>query len=166
MTGRGRERGWIRSTVVALAGLALVEAAGCQSNDNSSNDELLALLHDDPLTTVAVGAVTASDGGVMTGVGREKRNRHRRKVGRGRGRDHRRRRHRRNDRVRRKGMIFDGGSGGSPGVDGGGTEAPAASVGARRISSVRSGSGASTTAIRMRTNLYDVVPTATPPFAP
>ena len=69
MTGRGRERGWTRSTVmVALAVVALVEAAGCQSNDNSNDEELLALLHDDPLTTVTVGAVTATDGGVMTGV--------------------------------------------------------------------------------------------------
>ncbi len=67
MTGRGWARGSIRSTVVALGGLALVAGAGCQSKDNSSDDELLALLHDDPLTTVAVGAVTVSDGGVMTG---------------------------------------------------------------------------------------------------
>ena len=67
MTGRGRGRGWIRRTMVALAGLALVEGAGCQSNDSSNDDELLALLHDEPLTTVTVGAVTAGDGGVMTG---------------------------------------------------------------------------------------------------
>jgi hypothetical protein len=64
MTGRGWERGWIRSTVVALAGLALVEAAGCASKDSGDGDELLALLHDEPLTTVTVGALTASDGGV------------------------------------------------------------------------------------------------------
>ena len=104
MTGRGRERGWIRSTVVALAGLALVEAAGCQSNDNSSNDELVALLHDDPLTTVSVGAVTASDGGVMTGVaGRGGTGTGGRPVG-------------------DAGMILDGGAtGGRPGFDGGAT---------------------------------------------
>ena len=69
MTGRGWARGSIRSTVVALAGLAVVAGAGCQSNDSSKDDELLALLHDEPLTTVTVGAVTASDGGVMTGSG-------------------------------------------------------------------------------------------------
>ena len=43
MTGRGWERGSVRSTVVALAGLALVAGAGCQSKDNSDDDELLAL---------------------------------------------------------------------------------------------------------------------------
>jgi hypothetical protein len=68
MTGRGWERGWIRGTVVALAGLALIESAGCQSSDNN-DDELLALLHDDPLTTVTVGALSAKDGGTTTGAG-------------------------------------------------------------------------------------------------
>ncbi len=112
MTGRGWERGWIRSTVVALAGLALVEGAGCQSNDNTSNDELLALLHDDPLTTVTVGAVTATDGGVMTGVaGRGGTGTGASPMGdagviTGTG---------------GRGKIVDGGPGGSTGFDGGGT---------------------------------------------
>jgi hypothetical protein len=118
MTGRGWERGWIRSTVVALAGLALIESAGCQSNDNSSGDELLALLHDEPLTTVTVGAVTAGDGGVMTGsAGRG---------GPGTGGSPA------GDAgvstgtggfvgTGGKGMIVDGGPGGSTGFDGGGT---------------------------------------------
>ena len=31
-------------------------------------DDLQALLHDEPMTSVAIGALTASDGGVVTGV--------------------------------------------------------------------------------------------------
>jgi hypothetical protein len=111
MTGRGRERGWIRSTVVALAGLALVEAAGCQSNDYSSNDELVALLHDDPLTTVAVGAVTVGDAGVMTGVaGRSGTGTGGSPLGDGGV----------STGTGGKGMIVDGGVGGSTSFDGGG----------------------------------------------
>ena len=65
MTGTGSGRGWIRSTMVALAGLTLIGGAGCQSGDN--DDELQALLHDDPLTTVTSGALTATDAGMTTG---------------------------------------------------------------------------------------------------
>jgi hypothetical protein len=65
MTGTGSGRGWISSTMMALAGLALIGGAGCQSGEN--DDELQALLHDDPLTTVTSGALSASDGGVTTG---------------------------------------------------------------------------------------------------
>ena len=60
MTGRGWARGSIRSTVVALAGLALIEGAGCQSNDASTDDELLALLHDDSLTILLPEALADS----------------------------------------------------------------------------------------------------------
>ena len=121
MTGRGWVRGRIRSLVVALGGLTLVAGAGCQSNDNSNGDELLALLHDEPLTTVTVGAVTASDGGVMTGsAGRTGGIAGRGGSGTGTG------------GIPAgdagvmtgsggTGMIVDGGTGGSPGFDGGGT---------------------------------------------
>ncbi len=126
MTGRGWVRGRIRSVVVALGGLTLVAGAGCQSNDNSNGDELLALLHDEPLTTVTVGAVTASDGGVMTGsAGRTGGIAGRGGTGTGgipagdagvmtgSGGS--------GSGTGGKGMIVDGGTGGSPGFDGGGT---------------------------------------------
>jgi len=68
MKGRGWERGWLRSAAVALAGLALIESAGCQSSD-SNDDQLLALLHDDPLTTVTASALSAKDGSRTNGTG-------------------------------------------------------------------------------------------------
>ena len=55
-----------------MSALALLGAASCGSQTTTSPDELEALLHDDPLTQVSVGALTdvpGGDGGVMTGSG-------------------------------------------------------------------------------------------------
>jgi hypothetical protein len=55
-----------------MSALALLGAASCGSEPPTSQDDLQALLHDEPLTQVSVGALTdvpSADGGVGTGTG-------------------------------------------------------------------------------------------------
>ena len=67
MRRRGRAVGRLGSCLVPLAGLGWMAIAGCDGAPKE--DELQALLHDEPMTSVGIAALTASDGGVIGGSG-------------------------------------------------------------------------------------------------
>jgi hypothetical protein len=60
---RGGSVGWLGRCLIPLAGLGAMVAAGCTGGGKDHEDDLQALLHDEPLRAGALGAVAA------TGVG-------------------------------------------------------------------------------------------------